>query len=741
MVHLPELITDLGLILCAAAVVLILFKRLKQPLVLGYIIAGLIVSPNFKLFPSIVDTHNIEVWAEIGVIFLLFSLGLEFSFKKLVKVGGSSSVTAFVQIAFMIVLGYFTGRALSWSMMDSIFLGAMLSMSSTTIILRAFDELNVKSKKFAGIVFGALIVEDLVAIVLMVLLSTIAVSRQFAGMDMVLSIAKLTFFLILWFVGGIFFIPTILKKAKAYLNDETMLIVSLGLCFLMVILASKAGFSPALGAFIMGSILAETTQGERIEHLIKPVKELFGAIFFVSVGILINLQTLQDYALPILVITLVTVIGKTFSTSLGALISGQPLKQSVQSGMSLAQIGEFSFIIASLGISLNVTSAFLYPVIVAVSGITTFTTPYLIKASTPAHIWLQQKLPSRLTGSIERYSSDVMAIKTASDWNLILKSYVSQLIIFSVIAIGALLVLNKYVFPMMVDAAYWMRIATIMGSLLVMSPLIWAIAIKKIQPEATARLWVSRKYKGPLLMLQVTRLFAALFVVVAVVSGLLSSYLAAAMLILVALVVVVFRKRMEYIYDRLEARFISNFNEKEHQAEKASRKHLVPWDAHISSFVVSAEFENIGKPLMELQLREQLGVNIVLIERGTKVVNLPGRLERLYPNDVVYVIGTDDQLESFRKYLDENTVATQQHQTKQDISLELLEVKEASDLAGRSIKESAIRERTRGLIVGVERSGERILNPESSMILQPFDILWVVGNKKRINILAAQLAE
>ncbi|RYD56245.1 MAG: sodium:proton antiporter [Sphingobacteriales bacterium] len=736
MVHLPALITDLGLILCAASVVLILFKKLKQPLVLGYIIAGLIVSPNFKLFPSIVDTHNIEVWAEIGVIFLLFSLGLEFSFKKLVKVGGTSSITAFVQIMFMIVAGYFTGRALNWSQMDSIFLGAMLSMSSTTIILRAFDELNVKNKKFAGIVFGALIVEDLVAIVLMVLLSTIAVSQQFAGMDMAFSIAKLAFFLILWFVAGIFFIPTVLKKARPHLNDETMLIISLGLCFLMVILASKAGFSPALGAFIMGSILAETTQGERIEHLIKPVKELFGAIFFVSVGILINLQTLQDYALPILVITLVTVIGKTFSTSLGALISGQPLTQSVQAGMSLAQIGEFSFIIASLGISLNVTSGFLYPVIVAVSGVTTFTTPYLIKASTPAHNWLQQKLPIRLTNSIERYSSDVMAIKTASDWNVILKSYLFQLIIFSVIAIGALLVLNNYVFPSVMNSAYWVRIGTVLASLLVMSPFIWAIAIKKIQPEATARLWSARKYKGPLLMLQVIRLFAALFIVVAVVSGLLSSYLAVAMLILVAVIVVAFHRKMESVYDRIESRFISNFNEKENQAEQDSRKHLVPWDAHISSFTISPEYVGIGKPLLELQLRETLGVNIVLIERGTKVVNLPDRYEQLYPNDEVYVIGTDDQLESFRKYLDEKTVATQQQQSKQDISLELLEVKDTSDFAGKSIKESAIRERTKGLIVGLERAGERILNPDSNVVLQPFDLLWVVGNKKRISILA-----
>ena len=359
MIHLPVLIADLGLILAAAGVTTLLFKKIKQPLVLGYILAGVLVGPYIDFMPTVTDHKSITIWAEIGVIFLLFSLGLEFSFKKLVKVGGSASITAIVEVVFMLLIGFGVGKMLGWSTMDSIFLGGILSVSSTTIIIRAFEELGVKHKKFAGLVFGVLIVEDLVAILLLVLLSTLAVSQQFAGTEMLISILKLAFFLVLWFLGGIFLIPTFLKATKKLMNDETMLIVSLALCLVMVLLAVKVGFSPALGAFIMGSILAETTQAEKIEHLTKSVKDLFAAIFFVSVGMLIDPSILLEYALPIVAVTLATVLGKLISSTLGALLSGQPLKTSVQAGMSLAQIGEFSFIIATLGLTLKVTSDFL----------------------------------------------------------------------------------------------------------------------------------------------------------------------------------------------------------------------------------------------------------------------------------------------------------------------------------------------------------------------------------------------
>ncbi len=738
MIHLAPLIRDLGLILGVAAIVTLLFKKLKQPVVLGYIIAGLLVGPHFTLFPTITDIANVEVWAEIGVIFLLFSLGLEFSFKKLMKVGGSSSITAMVQIVSMIFLGYITGRLMGWPQMDCIFLGACLSMSSTTIILRAFDELGVKSKKFAGIVFGALIVEDLVAIVLMVLLSTIAISRNFAGWDMLFSISKLLFFLILWFIGGIFFIPTFLKKAKGLMTDETMLIVSLGFCLLMVILATAAGFSPALGAFIMGSILAETTQGVRIEHLVKPIKDLFGAIFFVSVGMLINPQTIADYALPILIVTLVTVFGKTLTTGLGALVSGQPLKQSVQAGMSLAQIGEFSFIIATLGLSLKVTSGFLYPVIVAVSAVTTFTTPYLINASTPAYNWLEKRLPEKLKQFLARYSTDTQSLKPTSDWKLVLRSHLLQLVIYTVIIVSIILVVSRYLAPVLTwDVnSYWVNVLATVMTIVVLSPFLWALAIRKIQPDATSRLWKDRRYKSPLLMLQFVRIAAALFFVGLLINSLLSYYMAIGALLLVVVVIIINQKRLQSIYSRIEQRFISNFNDKEEQEYKTNGTGLAPWDAHITSFMVSPNFSGSGRTLMDLGLRESIGINIAMIRRGTAVINVPDRNERVFPDDVLYIIGTDEQLEIFKDYLAANSVSPEAKPPGvDDISLQLIEIREDSEFAGKTIRESGIRERTRGLVVGVERGGERILNPESSMMLQKEDLVWIVGNNKRIRLL------
>lgn len=447
MTHLPHFVTDLGLILAVAAITTLIFKKIKQPVVLGYIIAGFLVGPHSSLLPTVADEDGVKTWSEIGVIFLLFTLGLEFSFKKLVKVGGSASVTALVEIVLMIGIGYLTGNLMGWSMMDSVFLGAILAMSSTTIIIRAFDEAGVRAKKFATLVFGILIVEDLVAILLLVLLSTLAVTQQFGGGELLAEILKLAFFLILWFLGGIFFIPTFLKRTSKLLNDETMLIVSLALCLAMVLLAVKVGFSAALGAFVMGSILAETTQAERIEHLVKSVKDLFAAIFFVSVGMMIDLQVLVDYAVPVLVITLITIFGKLIATALGALLSGQSLKHSVQAGMSLAQIGEFSFIIASLGVSLNVTSAFLYPIAVAASAVTTFTTPFMIKKSGSFYAFLEKRLPARWINSLNRYSSGSQQLSAYSDWKELIRTYTMNVVIHVVILVAIIFFVAAFSLP------------------------------------------------------------------------------------------------------------------------------------------------------------------------------------------------------------------------------------------------------------------------------------------------------
>ncbi|UYQ91803.1 cation:proton antiporter [Chitinophaga horti] len=736
MIHLPHLVIDLGLILGSAALTTLIFKKLKQPLVLGYLIAGFFVGPHFHFFPSVSDEANIKVWAEIGVIFLLFSLGLEFSFKKLMKVGGSASITALVEVIGMLGLGYGVGQMLGWSTMDSIFLGGVLSISSTTIIIRAFEELGVKGQKFAGLVFGILVVEDLVAIVLLVLLSTLAVSQQFAGTEMLISVLKLVFFLVLWFVGGIFFIPTLLKRTRKLMSEETLLVTSLGLCFLMVILATKVGFSPALGAFIMGSILAETTQAEKIEHLVKSVKDLFGAIFFVSVGMLIDPKMLVEYIGPVLLISAVTIIGKMITSTGGALISGQPLKSSVQTGMSLAQIGEFSFIIATLGLDLKVTSGFLYPIAVAVSALTTFTTPYFIKYAEPFYNWLEAALPEKWSSALKRYSSGAQSISVVSDWQRVLRGYIVNVLIYSVILLAITLVASSYLRPWVernLAGNGYATIATVALALLVMSPFLWALAVRQVHSDTTAKLWQQSKYRGPIAILRTSRLLVAVFFVGFVVDQFFAFYVALLATLGILGILLLFTKKIQRFYDKLENRFISNFNEREAKAleAQARRDALAPWDAHLASFEVRPESPVVGRTLLELGLREQYGVNVAMIERGKMMLTLPDKDERLYPGDKLDVIGTDEQVKKFSAFL-EPVSREDEPQRKSEVVLRSYEVFGGSHVMGKTIRSSGIREQGHGLVVGIERNGNRILNPDSTLVLQEGDIAWIVGNPKRL---------
>ncbi len=728
--HLYPIISDLGLILMTAGVAVLLFKRLKQPLVLGYLIAGFLAGSNFDWFPSVTDTHSVEVWAEIGVIFLLFSLGLEFSFKKLVKVGGSASITASVQIVSMMLAGYAAGRMLGWSNMDSMFLGAILSMSSTTIIIRAFDELAVKGQKFAGIVFGALIVEDIVAILLMVLLSTIAVSQQFSGMELLLSVLKLAFFLTLWFLGGIFFVPTLLRKAKRLLTDEISLIISIALCLMMVILATRTGFSPALGAFIMGSIIAETTQAEKIEHLITPVKHLFGAIFFVSVGMLIDLDTLVEYAGPVAIITLLTIIGKSTSSAVGALISGQPLRQSVQAGMSLAQIGEFSFIIATLGMSLGVTSKFLYPIVVAVSAITTFTTPFLIRKSDFISAKLEASLPRKWVLALQKYSSNTDSIRSASNWQIALRANLLQVFIHSVIIVAIILLSSQYILPLVAYSTFGNAIATVI-TLFIVSPFLWALSLRRVAVKQTEVLMTERKYRGPIVMIIILRVLLTVFYLGFLINIFFSPTVAFVALAVGTVVYFIFPKTLNRQYQKIENHFITNLNAREMVKSNRSRRDLTPWDGHMTTFDIAAESNIAGKTLEELRLREQLGINVAFIKRGDISINIPSRNERLFPGDEICVIGTDSQIREFGKYLDQNESAQPEAAMETDIVLKQVELRN-EEFIGKTIRDSQIREKTSGLVVGIERNRKRLLNPESDIVLQPYDILWVVGSKKKL---------
>ncbi len=730
MLHLPELIQDLGFILIAAAVVSLIFKRFKQPVVLGYLIAGIIVGPHVSITPTVVEGDSLKIWAEIGVIFLLFGLGLEFSFKKLAKVGVSVSITAVFEIIFMMGLGFLAGISLGWSTMDSLFLGGILSISSTTIIVRAFDELNLKGRRFVKVVFGVLIVEDLVAVLLLVLLSTVAVTRSFSGEELVLSALKLMFFVIIWFVLGIYSLPTFLQKIRKHLNDETTLIVALGLCLLMVIIATKTGFSAALGAFVMGSILAETRDGKTIEHLLNPVKNLFAAIFFVSVGMLIDPAVLKNHFGVIIFLTVITIVGKLLSTTLGALISGQSLRHSVQAGMSLAQIGEFSFIIATLGLTLKVTSDILYPIAVAISGITTFTTPYLIRLSDPLCAWIEKVLPHDLKLRLERYQSSVSSSasgRTQSYWSL----NGSKIILNAIIVLGLVYFTRKYISPIVFERfgdstpVFFILTSTV---LLISAPFLWALAISQ------------SAYHGNNTIRSVETLFSLFRMAlgVTIVGFIIWQFIPVPGVsnILVFILFVLsfaFMKLTKPAYVRMEKIFISNLDDRQ-KSTHSHRPQLAPWDAALAEYVLSPESDLVAKTLRECSLKERFGVTITLIERGNKRIIAPSRDEFLFPYDRLFLIGTDEQLAKAVEVI-EVKEEVKSSEALDVYGLEPILLSDKSLYRGRTIRDSGLREKVNGLIVGLERNGMRILSPDSSTVLHPHDLIWIVGDRTKIQAL------
>jgi len=737
--HLPYIIQDLGIILVTAALVSVVFQKLKQPLVLGYLIAGFLVGPHFHLFPSIQDTENISIWAEIGVIFMLFGLGLEFSFKKLVKVGKSAGITAFFEIMIMLAIGYGTGQALGWSMIDSLFLGGILSISSTTIIVRAFEEMGLKGTQFVSLVFGVLIVEDLIAILLLVLLSSVAVTQSLSGSELAYSSLRLGFFLVLWFLLGIYVLPVLLKKIKNYLSDETMLVVSIGLCLMMVIVASRVGFSPALGAFVMGSILAETRDGHRIEKIILPVKDLFSAVFFVSVGMLLNFSFLTQYFKEIILITVITIIGKILSSSLGALISGRSLKTSVQAGFSLAQIGEFSFIIATLGTSLKVTSEFLYPIAVSVSAITTLTTPYLIRAVDPFYAKLEKRLPDGFLQVLERYEQAMQSGSSRNLFSLLWNEYGLKIALNSVIVVAITLASSHWVMPMISDgsvSAWPQRIGLCLLTFLVASPFLWAIVVGaskhtvNYQGEALDQL---KKLQVGVLL---TRVLVGLFLIAFIVSQF-TAVLALSGLILIGLAcisVFLFSRISRSVYSKIEKRFLSNLsaNEKAELEKRARLPELAPWNVVLDEIVISPDSPYIVKTLKDSKIKENYGVTIAMIERGSQKILAPRFTDILLPFDRIYVIGTDEQIHSLRQKLEVQKLQFN-NETAESYKLRSFVLSSESSFKDKSIRECGLREAVDGLIVGLERNGERILSPDSSLVLKPGDLIWLVGDADKLS--------
>ena len=736
MAHVPHLITDLALILFSAGVVSLIFKKLNQPVVLGYIIAGLLVSPNFSLFPTVTEVDSIKIWAEIGVIFLLFSLGLEFSFKKLVKVGSTSAITGLFEVTAMLITGYFAGQFLGWGKMDSIFLGGIIAISSTTIIFRAFDELGLKAKKFTGTVIGILVIEDLAAVLLMVLLSTLAVSQKFQGGEMLASVLKLGFFLVLWFLMGIYLLPSLLKKLSKHISDETLLIISIALCLGMVLFAANVGFSAALGAFIMGSILAETTQAERIEHVVKSVKDLFGAVFFVSVGMLINPGILITYIGPVILLTFIVMLGKTFFVTSGSLISGVPLKQSVQAGTSLSQIGEFSFIIATLGLTLGVTSDFLYPIAVGVSVITTFTTPYMIRFAEPLNDFLIKVLPTKWLQVINEYSTGAQHINAESDWKKVLNQFFQVIIFNGVICLAIILVVTNFIDPFFTVWGKWGTVFTTFVAISALGPFLYMLSVRKINRQSYTELWLNRYNRGPIIGMEIARVALGVFLIGFLLDQLFSTFTALTIGVLVVVIVtVLFRRRLTAFSNKIEKRFIDNLYLRETMHVKSPFGHLLPWDAHMANFDIDIDSTLVGIPLEELMLREKFGINLAMIERGARKIMMPNKEDKLYPFDKITVIGTDEQIFNFKNTIETANSAQVFDQAEGDVTLTQLTVHPGFIYLGKTIRESNFRKCINGMIVGIERNGERILNPDSSMKFELNDTLWIVGDNKLVKAL------
>ena len=736
MAHVPHLITDLALILFSAGVVSLIFKKLNQPVVLGYIIAGLLVSPNFSLFPTVTEVDSIKIWAEIGVIFLLFSLGLEFSFKKLVKVGSTAAITGLFEVTAMLITGYFAGQFLGWGKMDSIFLGGIIAISSTTIIFRAFDELGLKAKKFTGTVIGILVIEDLAAVLLMVLLSTLAVSQKFQGGEMLASVLKLGFFLVLWFLMGIYLLPSLLKKLSKHISDETLLIISIALCLGMVLFAANVGFSAALGAFIMGSILAETTQAERIEHVVKSVKDLFGAVFFVSVGMLINPGILITYIGPVILLTFIVMLGKTFFVTSGSLISGVPLKQSVQAGTSLSQIGEFSFIIATLGLTLGVTSDFLYPIAVGVSVITTFTTPYMIRFAEPLNGFLNRVLPTKWLHVINEYSTGAQHINAESDWKKVLNQFFQVIIFNGVICLAIILVVTNFIDPFFTVWGKWGTVFTTFVAISALGPFLYMLSVRKINRQSYTELWLNRYNRGPIIGMEIARVALGVFLIGFLLDQLFSTFTALTIGVLVVVIVtVLFRRRLTAFSNKIEKRFIDNLYLRETMHVKSPFGHLLPWDAHMANFDIDIDSTLVGIPLEELMLREKFGINLAMIERGARKIMMPNKEDKLYPFDKITVIGTDEQIFNFKNTIETANSAQVFDQAEGDVTLTQLTVHPGFIYLGKTIRESNFRKCINGMIVGIERNGERILNPDSNLKFELNDTLWIVGDNKLVKAL------
>ena len=749
MAETPNFISDLALILIVAGAGTILFKKLRQPLVLGYVVAGFIVSPHMPYTMSVIDSSSVGTWADIGVMFLLFSLGLDFSFKKIMKMGASPVISTCTIIFCMMTLGIIVGHSFGWKRMDCIFLGGMLAMSSTTIIYKAFNDMGLRQQKFTGSVMSVLILEDILAIVMMVMLSAIAVGSGADGEQMVGSIAKIVFFLILWFVVGIALVPLFLRSVRRLVNDETLLIVSLGLCCLMAVLSTKVGFSSAFGAFVMGSIISETIEADKIERLVSPVKDLFGAIFFVSVGMLVDPAILVEYALPIVVLVITILVGQAVFGTLGFMLGGQSLKSAMRCGFSMAQIGEFSFIIASLGLSLGVTGHFLYPVVVAVSVITTFLTPYMIKLSVPCYGYVERHLPENLINTLNNISMN-NAPAQESKWKRLITQMAFNTLVYSILSTACIVLMFTFFLPfirkVMPGMHWWANGICGLLTVFVISPFLRAMIMKKNHSKEFVALWhENRMNRFPLIFTILVRAVIAiafLFYICNYLSRFTNALMISLATAMVMLMVVSRRLKKRSI--RMEKMFVQNLRSREIEAQVLGMRkplyegRLLDRDVHISDIDVPADTAWAGKSLRELGLSNLYGVHVSSILRGHRRINIPGGDDKVFPGDRLQVIGSDEQLTAFSKAVSGNVAEADPDVEKREMHLRQIVIDKNGRFSGRTLGESGIRDKYNCMVVGIEEGKENLSAVNASYRFRPDDIVWIVGEAPDLEAVVKQ---
>ena len=754
MSELPELVQDLALILVVAGFVTLLFKKLKQPLVLGYIVAGFLVSPHMPYTMSVVDQGDIQTWADIGVIFLLFSLGLDFSVKKILKMGASPIIAACTIIFSMMLLGVIVGHSFGWKEMDCIFLGGMVAMSSTTIIYKAFSDMGLTQQGFASTVMSVLILEDILAIVMMVMLSTVASGNSPDGVQLLGSIMKIGFFLVLWFVVGLFAIPLFLRSVRKILNSETLLIVSLGFCCLMAVISTQVGFSAAFGAFVMGSILAETVEADKIIRLVDPVKNLFGAIFFVSVGMLVKPEVIVEYAIPILLLVITILVGQALFGTLGYLLGGQTLKNAMRCGFSMAQVGEFAFIIATLGKSLGVISEFLYPVVVAVSVITTFLTPYMIRAAEPCYNVLVKHLPKKWVRRLTHIQTNSAGESASTNnlWKVLMKKMIFNTLIYGILSAAVIAIMFSAALPICRNlsikwtGSHWIGNA-VCGflTILFIAPFLRSIVMKQNHSEAFKALWTDRRINRlPLTATILARVLIALSFIFYICNYL--TRFKNALMIAVAIGLLILMLLSRWLKKRsitLERLFIQNLQSRDIEAQKQGKKkplfanHLIDRDIHIANLELPDDSLWAGKTLYSLKLRNRFGVHISSILRGSQRINIPNGGTILFPGDKLQAIGDDEQLTKLSKAMKAELQPTITDIEKHEIKLRSFAISKTSPFIGKTLKDSGIRDEYNCMVVGVDEGQQNLTLITPSRCLQAGDVLWVVGEEKNLERILA----